>query len=1041
MTEKPFRIYRSSAGSGKTYTLALSYLKLALAQPFAFQQILGVTFTNKATAEMKSRIISVLSALAKGEDHSMKQELMDSLGLSANDLTKRAKELLSQIIHRYSQFSVSTIDSFFHQVIRNFAREIGLQGSFTISLDQENILTQVVDQMLADVGKDENKPIRNWLTEFAGSRVEEGSGWDFRSSIYQLAGELLKEEFKGFGDQLLVLTPKDFYEVQVGLTKIKKKFESKVVQLGEEGLAIMEPYGGYDAFKSKKSGPAGMFVKAAKGEFDVSEKRLEARDNPDAWLKKEQLLKDGRLYSALQEQILPKYSELLDFIDSQLISYQSAIAASRYLYTLGILSIISRYLQAYRDENDVMLIPDLTEFLRKIIRDSDTPYIYEKIGTRYQHFLLDEFQDTSRFQWDNFRPLIQNAVASGLSSLVVGDVKQSIYRWRGGDWQLLQTQLQDDLGSFGSIERLGANYRSAHPIVRFNNQLYQDLIQVHQEFFEGLETGYTHLLDQVSGVYADIAQEPKSDHLEGKIDIRFLEKSEDWKADAIAQLIKQVEELQREGHSLSGMAVLTRKKTEGIEIADAFFEYRQSDKADPNLSYEVVSSEALLLEAHPVVGFLIAMLKWLHDEKDDILLAGWLVHYCHLTNQELPEAIRDWRPLVPKAFIKHKAYLKTLPINEMVEALIRLFELEHHQEAFAYLQGFQDAVLDFSKHEKSDIATFVEWWETTGVKRSIQVSEDNQAIRILTIHKAKGLEFAIVFIPFLSWPLDHRGGFNEEILWCRPPKKAPFDGLPVVPLKYTSDLKDTYWANDYWTERLNVYLDAINLLYVATTRPILAMYAFAPQPSEKGKINHVGEVMHRLISDSEYFDQKSGRFEQGQLPAPQESKEKITELALDHYPSFPWRGRVSLQLKSKRLEEGEIEVLNPDDPRQRGILLHELISSIRTANDLEKHKEHPLYHELESLISDENVSPYFKDIEQVRTEPSILLPGGEMKRLDRLVKKKGEWYVLDFKTGKPRSNDHKQVAGYMKVLIEMGITSPKGRLIYLEPLSVEEVEA
>lgn len=1036
MTEKPFVIYRSSAGSGKTYTLTHSYLQLALENPNQFHQILGVTFTNKATAEMKSRIIQVLGDLAQGITHPMSESLCSALGFSKEQLTQRSKQLLSVVLHRYGQFSVSTIDSFFNQVIRNFAREIGLQGSFTISMDTENILLMVVEELLSELGRKDNHQIKKWLTEFAANRVEEGSSWDFKNSMLILAKELLKEDFKGFGEQLLTYRSSDYYEFQIQLNKTVKTFEQEIVKIGKEGLAVLEQYGGVENFSRKASGPAGLFIKAAGGQYEVSATRLAARDAPEKWLTKKQLEQDTSLFGALQEKILPKYNQLLNYLETEGITYFSAVASQRYLYNLGILSEINRYLQLHRDENDVMLIPDLTEFLRKIIRDSDTPYIYEKIGTRYQHFLLDEFQDTSSFQWDNFRPLIQNAVSSGQQSLVVGDVKQSIYRWRGGDWHLLQQQLSKDLSGFESVKNLDSNYRSGHEIVHFNNQLYQDLVTTHGEFFAELGD-HEDLLAEVSEVYADIEQVPKSNETDGKVEIQFL-LDEHWKEAAIDKMIKQVEMLQLSGYQLRDMAILTRTKVEGQEIVKAFFAYAGSAKANPQCSYDVVSSEALFLYSHPLVRFIIALLSWLQDEEDDILLAEWMTNYCQLSGRTFPANIRSWDQEVPRKFLEDKEFLKTLPVYDMIESIIQVFGLSSYQTAYAYLQGFQDALLHFSKNEKNDIGTFLKWWESSGKTRSIQISEDNQAIRILTIHKSKGLEFPVVFIPFLDWAIDHHQ-LNELILWRKPPDITPFNQLPVIPLRYGKELIKTHWSRDYWTERFNAYLDAVNLLYVASTRPILALFGYAPLPEKSNSVSKIGQVIHRLLSNKAEYQEDRNLYSKGSLPKPLSQKKQVKEKLLDAYASHPWRGRINLQLKTKRLEEGKIESLDPIDPRQRGILIHELIGRVSSIEHLTKIEGHALYQELRQLIYHPEVLPYFEGLAEVKIEASILLPGGEMKRLDRLIKKEENWIVIDFKTGQERPGDKKQLLEYMDVLTQIGIPNVQGRLIYIEPVKVKEV--
>ncbi len=1039
MNSKPFAIYRSSAGSGKTYTLTLSFLELALANPYSFHQILGVTFTNKATAEMKSRIVDVLSLLAKGENHSMTELLCNSLQVNQEGLTERSQLLLSLVLHRYGQFSICTIDSFFNQVIRNFAREIGLQGSFTISLDTENVLQEVVDNLLSDLGKENKKPLKHWLSEFASSNVENGSNWDFKKSILTLSSQLLTEAFKSYGEKLLSSQPQDFYNFQIATNKIIQEFNERFSRLGSEGIELIEKYGGVENFKSKKNGPAGLFFLAANGVLKITETRIAAKDLPDKWLTQKQLESNTVLLQALQDEIFPIYREVLDFVEKNERSYKSALAAQKYLFTLGILAEVNRYLQRYRDENDVMLIPDLTEFLRKIIRDSDTPYIYEKIGTRYQHFLLDEFQDTSGFQWDNFKPLIQNAVSTGMHSMVVGDVKQSIYRWRGGDWKLLQERVGEDLNGFEEIRRLAANYRSGHEIVSFNNQLFQKLVATQHEFFD-LKEEEGDLLDRVSEVYADIAQIPKSPEKGGYVSFSFID-GEEWKEQAITRMIQEVERLQRVGYPLKDIAILTRTKSEGQLVVQAFFDHAKSDQADAALSYEVVSSEALFLSSHPLIAMMISLMRWLHDESDEILLAEWIKHYRTLRHTTPIISWSDWKAIVPSVFLEEMSALTSLPVYDMVEAIIRLFELTDHVDAYAYLLGFQDAVLDFSKREKNDLATFLQWWETSGSKRSIQISEENQAIRILTIHKSKGLEFPIVFLPFLSWPLDHQA-HEELIMWLEPPNQSPYNFLPVIPLRYVKELAETHWSRAYWEERFNAYLDAVNLFYVATTRPVAALYGYAELKDRSGdlkKVKNIGELIFQLLSNMKHLRSEDCNFSLGRLPLPMDQINVIKEKQLDTYASYPWRERLQLQLKSKRQDIEEVEALQPEDPRQRGVLIHGLIDRISTIQDLEKLKEHRLYEEVRELVMHEQVSPYFQDIDEVKTEASILLPGGAIKRLDRLVKKGDQWTVIDFKTGKERKEHVKQLKSYTKTLHEMGYSNLTGKLIYLDPITIKEV--
>ncbi|MEQ9167068.1 MAG: UvrD-helicase domain-containing protein, partial [Fulvivirga sp.] len=409
MLQKPFSIYRSSAGSGKTYTLAKSYLKLALANKGKFRRILGVTFTNKATEEMKQRIIKFLTLLKAGEEKGLAQELCAELDIDEFTLKRRAKEVLSEILHNYSRFSIVTIDSFFHQVIRSFAREMGLQGTFSIDLDTDSVMQQVIDRMLSEIGDDEHKEIKSWLTQYAEENVEEGESWDFRKDIGKLAKEVLKEDFKHFSNRIIGLAdnPKQLLDIKKQLDSIQFGFEKQLKTISRDVLAYLESKGlSAESFKGKSRSPAGLFIKFEKLEFDITDSRRAAADNLEAWITKTDKQKD-LLENVLSEFVLHKYNELIDYYDTGYQEYYSAIEVKRYFYTFGILSYINKYLQVYRDENDVMLISDLLDFLNKIISDSDTPYIYEKVGSRFDHYLIDEFQDTSSYQWNNFKPLVK----------------------------------------------------------------------------------------------------------------------------------------------------------------------------------------------------------------------------------------------------------------------------------------------------------------------------------------------------------------------------------------------------------------------------------------------------------------------------------------------------------------------------------------------------------------------------------------------------------------------------------------------------------
>jgi ATP-dependent helicase/nuclease subunit A len=1046
---KPFSIYRSSAGSGKTYTLAKSYLKLALMGKGKFRRILGVTFTNKATEEMKQRIIKFLTLLKAGEEKGLAQELCAELDIDESTLKRRAREVLSEILHNYSRFSIVTIDSFFHQVIRSFAREMGLQGTFSIDLDTDSVMQQVIDRMLSEIGDDEHKEIKNWLTQYAEENVEEGESWDFRKDIGKLAKEVLKDDFKHFSNRIIGLAdnPKQLLDIKKQLDSIQFSFEKQLKTISKEVLAYLESKGlSAESFKGKSRSPAGLFIKFEKLEFDITDSRRAAADNLEAWITKTDKQK-GLLENVLSEFVLPKYNELIDFYDAGYQEYYSAVEVKRYFYTFGILSYINKYLQIYRDENDVMLISDLPDFLNKIISDSDTPYIYEKVGSRFDNYLIDEFQDTSSYQWNNFKPLVKNATDQGQFCMVVGDAKQSIYRFRGGDWKLLQHQVKHDIGEVLTIENnLDTNWRSSANVIGFNNDIFERLKPLIQHsYIDNPSELIAAKMEEVLGSFNESFQKLPEHKLkdQGLVELKFIEvergAEEGFKDLSIEYTIQKVEELQQSGYELRDIAILTRTTQEGKNIARAFIEHSTSDKAIAGLRYDVVSKEALYLTTSHVVQFIISVIKWLHDEKNKIELAHWFSTYLKYLKKsvddesELYFQLDNWAENVPAEFVKLRHQLKSLPLYELVEELCRIFELSKVKEEYTYLQGFQDAVLEYSKNERGDISAFLVWWEDVRKNRSIIVSDENNAVKVLTIHKSKGLEFPVVIIPFLSWSLDKQNNAVDSIMWCETIDKPPFNLMPMVPLKYATALQNTYWADEYHHEKLKNLLDNLNVLYVAVTRPESALYMFASKGKE-GSLNKVNDLVYQLVSGQEQWDVETQKYTLGTLPDPIKSSQKGNEVSLKDYSSHSWRSKVRLQMRDSANQNKE----QFNEAAAHGIKLHDALSKIHYEDQVDQYKEHPLFSDLNKTVL--ALSEYFDKSWEVRTEVPVLLPNGDMRRIDRLNQKHNQVVLIDYKTGSERDKDKSQMQEYMRLVSQMIKKPVEGLLFYLESQEILKVE-
>ena len=1016
-------LYQSSAGSGKTFILTLGFLKIALRNPLSFRGILAVTFTNKASAEMKSRIISVLQTISKDGNHPMSSELKSNLGLNDDQLQHRAKILLTNLLHQYGRFSVLTIDSFFHRVIRSFTRELGIQSTFSIEMDVNKIILLVIDEMLADLGSAKNSHLRKWLSNFAEERINNGKPWDFKNDIHGLAKELFNDNFKIHSKKVNALDESFFRSLRSSLADQKKSLETSIRELAQQGKQFIDEAGGIDMFKNKSKGPAGLFDRVVLGNYEVSENRRFAMDDEEMWLLKKYST-DPVLTKHLRVAILPTYQALLEKLDHDMIHLQSITEVLRYLNTYGIISSINSYLSRYRDENDMLLISDLSDFIRLIIMDSESPFLFEKMGNTYSHFLIDEFQDTSYFQWNNFRPLLENAISAGNKSIIVGDAKQSIYRWRGGDWNLLNSLANEEVGNLSpQLKFLSKNWRSSSKIVEFNNSIFSNLPSLEKELNLSVDSDYTAKL---SMLYGDAGQSSALEDGKGYVSGKFLPVEEGIDL-AIDHSVDLVEQLQLDGFKLRDIAVLTRNHKEGQLMVDALLK-RKSVQDNPKLRYDVVSSDALFLTNNSSISFLVSMLHWFNEPSDRIRLTEWFLalHEVSGSNKkpnQIFSEVKNWREFVPDDFSTQIEAIKGYTIFEMVEVLIHDFKLADNPSEILYIQCFQDAVLEFTKQGKEDLASFLKWWEDVKKTKAVQLGDDHNAIRVMTIHKSKGLEFPVVIIPFLNWKLDNQNNFQENIMWVTPPKESCISELPVAPVKYSKNMDRTYWQEEYKEERFNNFVDAVNLLYVGFTRPKIRLYFFTDAPKDD-QVKHIGHIVHRILKPSIFYDQSTDCYRFGHTEVYVDLSKGVDQHAVENYFSGDWRLLTGIKSAAEHKSKQQL----------KGVALHERLAQIIHVDD-------PIYedHQLSDVLSNEKVAYFFKDLEEVKIEKTIILNNGKTIRPDRLVKKDDKWFVIDFKSGEPNKNDREQVKYYISVLKRMGYDHVVGRLIYLDPLYIQNV--
>ena len=575
------KVYKASAGSGKTLRLTIEYMKLALTNESNYRHILAVTFTNKATAEMKSRIIGEMYKLAKGIPSVYMDILTKELGWQPMQVQQQAQLVLKRILHDYSRFSISTIDSFFQRVIKAFNRELGINAAYNVELDEKSILEEAADRMIHSV--EEDPKLLEWLEAFASDKIREGMGWNLKKDILRLGNEIYNETFKSLNDSLYEkLNDKKFLrEYREKLTKIIVQYENKLKSLGQEGLNVMALEGlSVDDFKGKGRGVATVFQKMKDLNTDFSNTILEAANDPSAWVTatvKEPL--KSKITVIAETKLMPKLQEAILLIETQKRNYITARLIVNQLYTLGILVDLRKTVKELCREKGIVLISDSGHLLKDVIADSETPFVYEKTGSVYSHFMIDEFQDTSGLQWNNFRPLIGNSLSENNLSMVVGDVKQAIYRWRSGDWRLLAGKLGESFPAFGlQNEVLDSNWRSHGKIIRFNNTIFRLAPQLLQQNIEeelsaaGIDENPVSFT--IPEVYADSVQQvsnPKVADL-GYVRVRFLEDKKELKESnnsmILSELVESVKNLQDKGVKANEMAILVRLKSEASEISE-----------------------------------------------------------------------------------------------------------------------------------------------------------------------------------------------------------------------------------------------------------------------------------------------------------------------------------------------------------------------------------------------------------------------------------------------------------------------------------------
>ncbi|MDR3235994.1 MAG: UvrD-helicase domain-containing protein [Prevotellaceae bacterium] len=1009
-------IYKASAGSGKTYTITNEYLRwllpVAKFNPSAFRSVLAVTFTNKATGEMKRRIVEALNDVAENKHKQAVTSLCETLRMTPEELTKSAKALRTAILHDYSHFAVSTIDKFFQKIIRAFMHEADLSPEYTVELDTERLLDESVERLLQESLQDEL--LSAWLHLFVEERMEDGKHWDIRNELKERGKEVFKKDFdKKSAD-------KNFLNGYVNeLKKITDEFENEMKKYSAESLKILDDNNlCADDFKYKKGGAfINYFSHIKKNKYEPGKRAIKAQDDINEWYGNDadKNIQIDQIYPTLNACL----TKAIALYKEKYIHYNTAQQIQRNIYSLGLLADIANHIRIISKEENVMPISDSLHLLDKLVSGSDAPFIYEKTGARFQSFMLDEFQDTSNMQWNILKPLLENGLAESGNTLVVGDVKQSIYRWRDGDWRILAEKLDKDLRAFDPIHKnLDVNWRSAPVIIHTNNELFGKMPQLLQQMladsFKEADYDDKDLHNAITEAYTNTAQKVASKNAaeKGYVHIETLDKNDDdasTKDKALQKVNDLVNDLKKRGYPLSDIGILVRTKKEGQAVADMLLENGIS----------VISQDSLFVARSPFVQFVMGILYQAIYQDDSI------------NRKSIENFLKKREITIPSDFDEWLAALVQQSLAEAVETIIAHFKPT--ETDLPFIQELHDIILMYSTKESGDIYSFVEWWAEKNDKQMLAISDEQDAVKILTIHKAKGLQFNVVIIPFCRWKLEPK---PNTLLWVQC-HEAPFNSIQKLPLNYTSQLADTHFRSDYFKEKTQAYIDNLNLLYVAFTRAEKELYVFTTK--EK---NTVGSLITACLGN-DCFD--AGE-QSSPVTADSENKTEQTLITWNDYPSKPYINHLKLRYSDEKKNDDAVTSW-----RDNGILMHRAFSEIKTAKDVETSiqsiilqgfvENNPimiahLRKSIEDALQQPEAAPWFDGSWEVQTETDILLPNTDGQfhslRPDRVMIKNGKVVVVDYKFGENEPTHYEeQVKNYIDCLKKMGFPEVEGFLWYV----------
>jgi len=1034
------RIYKASAGSGKTFTLAKEYIKIALRSDYAYQNILAITFTVKATQEMKERILNALSKFSQGGKDDMLSDILKETDFSHQEIIERSGRVYSNMLHNYGRFEVSTLDSFFVRTVKSIAKELGLPINFEIELDHDKTMEAMVEKLFEEAKN--NKPLRDWLNKYAEHKMGENKSWHIKRDIFNDGRQVFSEKYHQANRDSVGHNPLEgessLVDIIADAQKEKKRIRKKAAEQCEKALALAKENGlsaadfrahTFTVFERKEkvlegTAPSATFHNTVAGSMD--------------WYTKSAPQAKVAVIDGIASQLSACGIAMLE----EITLYSTYDAFLKKIFIYGILDYLNTLLVSYRDEKNLLLLSDLSALLSSLIGNNDAPFIFEKAGSRYQHIFIDEFQDTSDLQWKNVLPLVLNALGNGDEVLIVGDVKQSIYRWRGGNLNLLLEDIKKDLvnhySSENSDKTLNTNYRSDKAVVEFNNQVFSHIRDNLADF-----TG-SNSEELLQKAYKEIEQVVMKKS-EGFVSVNFIQKDHDYEEEMSEWLINAIKDCQADGFSYRDMLILVETKVNAHIVAQILH----------SEEIKVITDRSLLLRNSEKVLFLISCTEWLSDTRNQVAQCQMLYLYrvifeieadLHDTfNVNRENWLEDFIATMPNGFIDQLDNWKSKPVYEALEDIIYFFGL--HEKADGFIQKFQDELLVLMEKGETSLEDMLKWWKANRDELSIGAPESEEAIKIMTVHKSKGLESPIVFYPFSKRAYNAKGLFWTDQIPDR------FSEFKLLPLNFSGSLSENEFSAAHDLELSESILERLNVHYVAFTRAKSRLYVcgtYNPKlkkPLQNGKIKTLEQALDRTlevlgicdlqaddISKTYTYGKKEKR------KADNDEDDHIESKPLRAYPSHPYTNKLNLKEGSKRFFELREEGLESD--RQRGLIIHSLLESLDQSQVHEKQIE-KLQNEgiinadevqfvrdtFSNLMKDATFQSFFDPEWESFVEREILLDGKSF-RPDRVIVKGTAAKVIDYKSELQKQSHTKQVSKYAELLEQMGYTDIEKYLVY-----------